>query len=189
MVFGQEIAVTLFGEGFRFSGYLLQFAAPCLVFNCWATISLNILAGLGKIKQRLGVVAVALGVNVLLNLIFLILLGEGLVFSAVILAVSWVVMALGAMWVIWKAYPFSLDWRFLGKNVVIICVLCGCMFFIKDWVASFALLPRNDFVTMGRWSMFWWLAVFFVGYGVILLGMNWGKVRLLWGEVRKLREE
>jgi O-antigen/teichoic acid export membrane protein len=74
IVFGQEIAVFLFGEVFRFSGYMLQYAAPFLVFNCRATISLNILAGMGKIKQRLGVVAVALGVNVLLNLIFLIFL-------------------------------------------------------------------------------------------------------------------
>ena len=88
MVFGQEISTTLFGTGFRFSGYMLQFAAPFLVFNCWAAISLNILAGLGKIKQRLGVVALALGVNLILNRIFLIFLGKGLVFSAMILSVS-----------------------------------------------------------------------------------------------------
>ena len=131
MVFGQEISVTLFGEGFRFSGYMLQFAAPCLIFNCWATISLNILAGLGKIKQRLGVVAVALGVNLVLNRIFLILLGKGLVFSAMILAVSWIVMAVGAMWVIWKTYPFSLDWKFLLKNIIIIGVLCGVTWWLK----------------------------------------------------------
>jgi O-antigen/teichoic acid export membrane protein len=97
VVFGQEISVFLFGEAFRFSGYMLQYAAPALVFNCWASISLNILAGLGKIKQRLGVVALALGVNVVLNLIFLIFLGKGLIFSAMILSASWIVMAVGAM--------------------------------------------------------------------------------------------
>ena len=74
VVFGQEVAVFLFGENFRFSGYMLQWAAPALIFSCWASISLNILAGLGKIKQRLGVVALALVINVLLNRIFLILL-------------------------------------------------------------------------------------------------------------------
>ena len=74
----------------------------------------------------------ALGVNLVLNLIFLILLGEGLVFSAVILAVSWIVMAAVAMWVIWKAYPFSLDWRFLGKNVLVIGVLGVVMWGLKS---------------------------------------------------------
>ena len=167
---------------------MLQFAAPCLVFNCWATISLNILAGLGKIKQRLGVVAVALGVNLLLNLIFLILLGKGLIFSAMILSASWVVMALGAMWVIWKSYPFRLDWKFLLKNVVVIGVLCVVMNYTKGWIASFASLSRNDFVMLERWPMFWWLLVFFVGYGVVLVGINWGKVKLLLEEVRKLKE-
>jgi O-antigen/teichoic acid export membrane protein len=134
VVFGQEIAVFLFGEAFRFSGYMLQFAAPCLIFNCWATISLNMLAGLGKIKQRLAVVAVALGVNLLLNLIFLILLGKGLVFSAIILSASWVVMALGALWVIRKEYSFTLDWRFLLRNLLVIVILCVGMEYGKGFL-------------------------------------------------------
>jgi O-antigen/teichoic acid export membrane protein len=106
---------------------MLQWAAPALVFNCWAVISLNILAGLGQIKQRLGVVGAALGVNLLLNLIFLIILRQGLVYSAVILSISWAVMAFGAMWVIYRKYAFTLDWKFLVKNVVMVGILCGVM--------------------------------------------------------------
>ena len=105
-------------------------------------------------------VAVALGVNLVLNLIFLILLGKGLVFSAIILAISWIVMAVGAMWVIWKAYPFSLDWRFLGKNVVIICVLCGMMWWVKGIILEFEL---------SRWLIFGRLFIFFIGYGIVLV--------------------
>jgi O-antigen/teichoic acid export membrane protein len=180
VVFGQEIAVVLFGEGFRFSGYMLQFAAPFLVFNCWATISLNILAGLGKIKQRLLVVATALGVNLLLNLIFLILLGKGLVFSAMILSISWFVMAMGSMGVIKKEYPFSLDRTFLLKNVISICLLCGVMRMIKGYGTHWF---------DGRRPAFWTLFAFFIGYGVILVGMNWKKVRLLLEEVKKLKGE
>ncbi|MBO4204247.1 polysaccharide biosynthesis C-terminal domain-containing protein [bacterium] len=73
-VFGQEISVLLFGEDFRFSGYMLQWASPALIFSCWASISLSILAGLGKIKQRLGVVILALVVNIFLNWFLLIFL-------------------------------------------------------------------------------------------------------------------
>ncbi|MDR0651130.1 MAG: polysaccharide biosynthesis C-terminal domain-containing protein [Candidatus Peribacteria bacterium] len=173
VVFGQEIAVFLFGEGFRFSGYMLQYAAPFLVFNCWATISLNILAGLGKIKQRLGIVTLALGINILLNLIFLIFLGKGLLFSAMILSVSWMVMALGAMWIIGKAYPFTLDWKFLMKNVVIIGILCGVMWGIK-----------GEITMLGRREMFGVLFGFFVGYGVLLAGINWRKVKVLVKEIK-----
>ncbi|MDR2190754.1 MAG: polysaccharide biosynthesis C-terminal domain-containing protein [Candidatus Peribacteria bacterium] len=178
VVFGQEIAVFLFGEAFRFSGYMLQYAAPCLIFNCWATISLNILAGMGKIKQRLGVVALALGINVILNLIFLILLGKGLLFSAMILSVSWGVMALGAMRIIGKEYPFTLDGRFLVKNIIIIGILCGVM-----WRA------KRDFSILGRWKFGGMLLVFFVGYGVVLAGMNRKKIIMLMNEVKKLKEE
>ncbi|MDR2540469.1 MAG: polysaccharide biosynthesis C-terminal domain-containing protein [Candidatus Peribacteria bacterium] len=175
VVFGQEIAVFLFGEGFRFSGYMLQWVAPALIFNCWAVISLNILAGLGKIKQRLGVVASALAVNLILNLIFLILLGRGLIFSAMILSVSRMVMALGAMWVIGKSYPFSLDWKFLLKNVLVIGGLMVVLQFVKPF-----------FVMEQRREIFRVLLVLFVGYGIVLAGMNRRQIRLLWREIKSL---
>ncbi|MDR0859698.1 MAG: polysaccharide biosynthesis C-terminal domain-containing protein [Candidatus Peribacteria bacterium] len=162
---------------------MLQWVAPALIFNCWAVISLNILAGLGKIKQRLGVVASALVVNLLLNLIFLILLGKGLVFSAMILSVSRMVMALGAMRVIGQTYPFTLDWKFLGKNVAVVCVLCGVMFLLKEgWVSSLHSQGRFD----GKWSAFRSLLLFFLGYGIALVGMNWKQITLLLKEIKSL---
>jgi O-antigen/teichoic acid export membrane protein len=180
VVFGQEIAVFLFGEDFRFSGYMLQYAAPALVFNCWATISLNMLAGLGKIKQRLGVVALALGVNVGLNRLFLVFLGKGLIFSAMILSASWVVMALGAMGVIGRSYPFTLDWKFLLKNVGLIGLLGMVMWWMKGMGVGASLL-------MERWDSFWGLLAFFGGYGAVLVAMNWGRMKALMEEIRKLR--
>ncbi|GHV26268.1 hypothetical protein FACS1894176_06660 [Bacteroidia bacterium] len=154
---------------------MLQWVAPALIFNCWAVISLNILAGLGKIKQRLGVVALALAVNLLLNLIFLILLGKGLIFSAMILSVSRIVMALGAMRVIGKSYPFSLDWRFLFKNMVVIGVLMAVLWLLKPF-----------FLMEQRREIFWALLVFFVGYGIALAGMNRRQIRLLLREIKSL---
>lgn len=175
IVFGQEIAVFLFWESFRFSGYLLQWASPALIFSCWASISINILAWLGKIKQRLGVVALALGINIILNLIFLVFLKQGLVFSAVILSFSWAVMALWAMRVIHHEYKFSLDWRFLLKNLLFIGVLCLIMYMTK-WSED------------SRMKLFFLLLVYFVWYGVILAGLNRWKIKLLIGEIKKLRQ-
>jgi hypothetical protein len=90
------------------------------------------------------------------------------------------VMAAGAMWVIGKSHPFTLDWKFLGKNGVIIAVLCGVMWMLKE---------RKAVTMLGRWELLWALFAFFVGYGVILLAMNWRKVKLFIAEIKKLKKE
>lgn len=178
VVFGQQIAVLLFGEAFRFSGYLLQFAAPFLIFNCWTVISFNILAGLGKIKKRLWIAGIALWVNLLLNLIFLILLWKGLVFSAMILSISWLLMSLLGMKVIYKEYPFRVDWRLLIKNLLLIILLWVLMFVVK-WYVWFE----------GWWrSNFWILFAFFVGYCMLILLFNRSKIKLLLKEIKSLKK-
>lgn len=81
---------------------------------------------------------------------------------------------------IWKTYPFSLEWKFLAKNIAIIVVLCGIMWSIKEWKAV---------ATLGRWELLGALFAFFVGYGVLLVVMNRKKVKLFIAEVKKLREK
>lgn len=119
--------------------------------------------------------AVALAVNLILNLIFLIVLGKGLIFSAMILSVSRIVMALGAMWVIYQSYPFSLDWKFLGKNVIVISVLMLILWRMKSF-----------FVLEGRWELLGALVAFFAGYGIVLAGMNWTQIKFLLKEIKTL---
>jgi hypothetical protein len=54
------------------------------------------------------------------------------------------------MWVIGKEYAFHLDWRLFFKNIIVICVLCGMMWWLKLRAASFVEM-------MSRWSMLRWL--------------------------------
>jgi hypothetical protein len=82
--------------------------------------------------------------------------------------------------VIGKSYPFSLDWKFLVKNVVLIGVLSVVMFLLKEYFV--------EELAGGRWSAFWILFLFFVGYGGVLALANRGKIKLLIGEVKKIRE-
>ena len=184
-VFGQEISVLLFGEDFRFSGYMLQWASPALIFSCWASISLSILAGLGKIKQRLGVVILALVVNIFLNWFLLIFLWKGLIFSALILSVSWAVMALGGMYVIYKYHPFTLDRKLLSKNLFLMVVLGILMMVGKTYwpgVLSTAFLS-----TIARGGLFFWLGIRFLCYAGVIALFNASKIQLFWEEVKKLK--
>jgi hypothetical protein len=80
--------------------------------------------------------------------------------------------------VIYRKYAFTLDWKFLVKNVVMVGILCGVMWVLKGSVS-----------VGGRWELFLWLLVFFVGYGVVLAGMNWRKVNLFLTEIRNLKKK
>ena len=43
-------------------------------------------------------------------------------------------MALGAMWYIRKDFSFSLDWKLLLKNVLLIGIFCVGMLCLKQYV-------------------------------------------------------
>lgn len=174
VVFGQEIAVLLFWEAFRFSGYLLQYIAPFLLFNCWFIINFNILAGMGKIKERMYIILIALFFTLLFNAIFLIWLGKGLLYSAFILWFSWLMLFIGSVAALRKSQPFRLDWKVFGKNVLVIILLIIVMLFVK----SFLSFEGN------WWYKFGIIALFFLGYGVIILLMNVLKIRLLLKEIK-----
>ena len=72
----------------------MQIVAPFLIFNSRFTISFSILAGLGLIKKRFSIIVFSLLVNLLLNGIFIFYLEYGIQFSALIMAITWLVMAL-----------------------------------------------------------------------------------------------
>lgn len=185
MVWWQEIAVVLFGESFRYSGYLLQLAAPFLCLNCWMVISLNFMAGLGKIKQRMFTFLFVLIVNVILNFVFLVWLGKWLMASAFILSVSRLLSSGIMMVLIYRDHPFSIDWKLLLKNVVVIGMLCLMMWWMK-WTPFFMV---DSFLLPGinRWFVLCIVFAFFVGYMIVMSGMNWEKVGLLVREVKKLK--
>jgi O-antigen/teichoic acid export membrane protein len=54
--FGPEIASVLFGTKFMYSGQLLMYIGPFLIFNVLTSINYGILAGFGKVKQRVIVI-------------------------------------------------------------------------------------------------------------------------------------
>lgn len=70
-LFGSDFAVAFFGTKFAESGRILSWSAPFLVFNFLLQINFQIMAGTGRIKERLRILLVGLAFNVPLNLVLI----------------------------------------------------------------------------------------------------------------------
>lgn len=86
--FWEPLAVSFFGEKFRESGDILAYSAFFLPFNILTQINFQILAWTGRIKDRIRILLLILPINIILNLIFINLLGvQG---SALAVWISWI---------------------------------------------------------------------------------------------------
>lgn len=70
-VFGPAIASILFGEKFLMSGVILQYSALFIVCNFLLQINFQILAGVGRIHERVKILLVGLIFNVILNIVLI----------------------------------------------------------------------------------------------------------------------
>ncbi len=70
-VYGPAIANILFGAKFMMSGIILQYSAFFIVLNFMLQINFQILAGVGRIQERVKILGVGLVVNIILNIIFI----------------------------------------------------------------------------------------------------------------------
>jgi O-antigen/teichoic acid export membrane protein len=75
LFFGPYVAYVLFGEKFVYSGYLLQIGALFVAISIIIAINFNILAGLGKVKERAKIVWIAAIINFIANFILLKIIG------------------------------------------------------------------------------------------------------------------
>ncbi len=75
LIYGSDLGTYFFGEKFARSGHILLFSAPFIVFNFLLQLNFVILGATGKIKERLRIVLIGIGVNLLLNIIFIYLYG------------------------------------------------------------------------------------------------------------------
>lgn len=181
LVFWQEISVLLYWEKFRFSGELLQILWPCLIFQCLTCINFSLLAGLGKIKERFKILLVSLTVNVTLNVLALFVLKLDLHAVMTVLVLSRIVQFIGWLICIRKKYPFDFDWKFFFKNIVIVWILCGIFYWIKN--ISTLFYPGQN-----RRQLLFMLAGICMIYVWIIAGFNRWKIRSLLNEVKKVRK-
>jgi len=66
----------LYGPNFVYSGELIRYAGVFVVLNILIVINFGVMAGMGKVKERVQILARALLVNVGGNLLFMLGLGR-----------------------------------------------------------------------------------------------------------------
>ncbi|EKD29896.1 MAG: hypothetical protein ACD_78C00222G0001 [uncultured bacterium (gcode 4)] len=127
LVFWREVATILFGDKFHMSGVILQYSALFIVCNFLLQINFQILAGIGRIQERVKILAIGLPINIILNLI--------------LIHFMWVAgsaLAVGLSWVpIWylsnratRMYSNGFDVGFFTKNLLLTVIIGGAFWYL-----------------------------------------------------------
>ena len=181
LVFWQEISVLLYWEQFRFSWEILQILWPFLIFNCLSRLNFSLLAGLGKIKERFKVLLVSLVINVTCNVLALFVFNLDLHAVIAVLALSRIIQFIWWLIYIRKEYPFNFDRKFFFKNILIVWILCGMFWWIKN--ISTLFYPDQN-----RRQLLFMLAGICMIYVWIIAWFNRWKIKSLLNEVKKVRK-
>ncbi|MDQ7010103.1 MAG: oligosaccharide flippase family protein [Candidatus Gracilibacteria bacterium] len=171
-VFAETIAYILFGGDYIKSGIILQYSILFLTFNFLLQINFNILAGIGKVKERLKIILIALLFNFILNIILIngleIINFEGIGVEGAALATGfgWLLIWILSEIKLGKKYFSHFDYSFFTKNIIFLGLLglfsyClinplfndlsriksfGLLFIIgTTWFILFFIINRNDF--------------------------------------------
>lgn len=173
------IAGVLYGPNFIYSGELIRYAGSFIVLNILIVVNFSVLAGMGKVKERVKIIAIALIVNVIGNFIFMIGLGWGLIGAIVATILGWLIMVILTTQLIRKSYVFSIDWLFIIRNTIAILTLSIGLRYSQRIFFRWQEIDR--FVRV------WYLVVLVGVYACILLGFNYRSIAVLWKEINTLR--
>lgn len=178
--FGPEIASVLFGTKFTYSGQLLAYIWPFLIFNVLTSINYWILAWFGKVKQRVIVIWWALLVNVLANVIFILGLGWWLMWAVASLILGRLILWILSFRIINTHQAIDFEWKFLRKNLLIIWAISIAYYFLK----SHFLILSNGY----RFQNIWYLAIAVVVYYWIIASTNLWSIKWLLREIKIIRK-
>ncbi len=181
LVFWQEIAVLLYWENFRFSWELLQILWPFLIFNCLSNLNFSLFWGLWKIKRNFYILLISLVINISSNILVLFVFNLSLHAVITVLALSRIIQFFWWLIYIRKEYPFSFDWKFSLKNVLLIWILCLLFRWIKN--ISTLFYPNQN-----RRQLLFILAWICLIYVWIIAWFNRWKIKSLRNEVQKVRK-
>ena len=178
--FGPEIASVLFGTKFMYSGQLLMYIWPFLIFNVLTSINYGILAWFGKVKQRVIVIWRALLVNVVANIIFILGLWWWLMWAVIALILWWLVLRGLSFRIVNKHQAISFERKFLRKNLLIIWAISIVYYFLK----SHFLVLSNGY----RFENIWYLAIAIVVYYWVISLVNLWSIKWLLREIKIIRK-
>ena len=153
LILGPMLGSMLFGETFRYSGEMLRWSTPFIIFNFLLQINFQILAGTGMAGKRVKILALGILVNLLLSVVMLM----GTDFGG-----RGIALAVGAAWVPifflsareTRGFVWTPDRDFLIVNGLASVVLAGTIYALVHLVLPATRLAESAFVlTMGVLSI------------------------------------
>ena len=176
IVLWPEIATILFGVKFMYSWELLSYSAGFLIFYVLFGINFSLLAGMGKVKQRAKIIAIALLANIVLNFIFIHLRWIVGVIAATI--ISWIMLFVMSYRLVNKQREIIWDRWYVIKNLLVIIVLSTIIFLYKN---NIFVLEDSD-----RYKNLIYFVLIGVGYYLIIGLINWWNIKLFIKEIKKI---
>ncbi|MDD2870842.1 MAG: oligosaccharide flippase family protein [Candidatus Gracilibacteria bacterium] len=174
-LFGEIIAYIFFGEKFIMSGTIIKYSALFLAFNFLLQINFNLLASIGKVKERVVIISYAIIINFILNLVFIKLLG--VVGSALATGIGWIYIRYMSEIKLGFEYKSKFNLKYVFKNIIFLSLIGIIIYFI---------LPK-EFTSISRIYLFFEVIVISIIYFICYLFINYGDFRFLILEIKRLR--
>lgn len=130
LVLWPEIAAILFGVKFAISWKLLQFSTLFLFLGMLLNINFSMLSSMWKVKTNVKILWIAAFMNIILNYFLIQWIG---LYWAIVATIRWTIF----MWIysnhiIKKEFPLSIQWKYLGKNLILFVVLWLWLLYLKN---------------------------------------------------------
>ena len=170
-----EIAIALFGEKYQTSGQLLSRTWIFLIFNILTGFNFSVLAGLGKIRERVKILGIWIIITILFTywgIRFFGLRGAGIGFGIGYLSLWWFSLPY-----LFKAGKIHIQSKFIIKNLIILTILGALVFVGKREIG---LLSGN------RWLIIAGLVEIWIVYALCFAATNWRQVGFFRNEIRKI---
>ncbi|MDD3793686.1 MAG: oligosaccharide flippase family protein [Candidatus Gracilibacteria bacterium] len=176
-VFAKNLAYMFFGERFLPSGDILKYAILFLAFNFLLQMNSSILASIGKVKQRLKIVFIAIVFNFFTNIIFINTIGVS--GAALATGMGWILIWILGEYYLGKDYKIIFDYRYLFKNIIVLSSI--------GTITYFYILPF--FEDISRLNTLIFFCLFSILYFLIFAILNKSDFVYLVHEVKKLKKQ
>jgi len=175
-VFSEKIAYILFWWNYLDSWKILKYSILFLVFNFLLQINFNILAWIGKVKERLKIISIALVFNFILNLILINYIWVE--WAALSTWIGWILIWILSEIKLWKKYISKFDYLFFIKNIIFLAIL---------WSLSYLyIIPLLDWLS--RWISFWFLFVIWIVWFILFWIINYKEFKWFILEIKRIKK-
>jgi O-antigen/teichoic acid export membrane protein len=157
---------------------LLSISAIFIICNNLLVFNLAVLAGMGKIKERVKILAISTILTVITSILSIPLIW-------MYWAIAWFCMGQLSLFIlsytiVHKHIKINIDWHFVIKNIIFIGILWGIIRYIKPMIFIF-----DDGM---RYNNLWKLALIWTSFYILFGIFNRRKVVMLKKEIWKLKK-